>query len=177
MCRSSYTLCWLQTNSTLRACDLWSTRGGLYQQAALQIDQRRLRRKFSDELSTSGIFRQINAYDPHPYLVLTGRIERFYEHDRRKIWTFVPYYSDKLAGLFRLNTYMSTGEVKMTMMLLKPTGEKVRTYRGLVRFDEDFTPNDEMQPGDRLNRAFSQAVGQIRDDMLGDTTLPKARLA
>ena len=129
-----------------------------------------------DEFTTGAVFRRINTYDPHPDLILTGRIERFYEHDRRKIWTFVPYYSDKLAGLFRLNTYMSTGEVKMTMMLLKPTGEKVGTYTGLVRFDEDFTPNDDMQPGDRLNRAFSQAVGQIRDDMLADINLPKARL-
>jgi hypothetical protein len=128
-----------------------------------------------DELSTSGIFRQINAYDPHPDLVLTGRIERFYEHDRRKIWTYVPHYSDKLAGLFRLNTYMSTGEVKITIMLLKPTGKMVGTYTGLVRFDEDFTPNDELHPGDRLNRAFSQAVGQIRDDILADNKLPKAR--
>ncbi len=128
-----------------------------------------------DELSTSGVFRQINVYDPHPDLILTGRIERFYEHNRRKIWTYVPYYSDKLAGLFGLKTYMSTGEVKMTIMLLEPTGEMVGTYTGLVRFDEDFTPNDEMHPGDRLNRAFSQAVGQIRDDMLADTKLPKAR--
>ncbi|MGH7257505.1 MAG: hypothetical protein ACREIM_03945 [Nitrospiraceae bacterium] len=129
-----------------------------------------------DELSTSGVFRQVTTYDPHPDLILTGLIERFYEHDRRKIWTYVPYYSDKLAGLFRLNTYMSTGEVNMTMMLLKPTGEMIGTYTGLVRFDEDFTPNDEMQPGDRLNRAFSQALGQIRDDMLADIKLPKARL-
>ncbi len=129
-----------------------------------------------NELSASRVFRQITAYDPHPDLILTGRIERFYEHDRRKIWTYVPYYSDKLAGLFRLNTYMSTGEVNMTMMLLKPTGERVGTYTGLVRFDEDFTPNDEMRPGDRLNRAFSQALEQIRDDMIADTKLPKARL-
>jgi hypothetical protein len=33
-----------------------------------------------------------------------------------------------------------------------------------------------MHPGDRLNRAFSQAVGQIRDDILADNKLPKARL-
>ena len=129
-----------------------------------------------DEFSTNGVFRHITTYDPHPDLILTGRIDRFYEHDRRKIWTYVPYYSDKLAGLFRLNSYMSTGEVSMTMMLLKPTGEMVGTYTGLVRFDEDFTPNDDMHPGDRLNRAFSQAIGQIRDDMLADAKLPKARL-
>lgn len=125
------------------------------------------------ELSSSGLFRRITFYDPNPDFVLTGRIEQFYEHDRRKLWTYVPYYSDKLAGLFRLNTYVSTGEVKLTMMLLKPTGELVATYVGRSKFDEDFTPNAEVKPGGRLNRAFSDALAQIRDEMLADAHLPK----
>lgn len=128
-----------------------------------------------NELSSSGVFRRISLFDPDPDLVLTGRIERFYEHDRRKLWTYVPYYSDRLAGLFRLNTYMSSGEVQLTLMLLKPTGQLVGTYVGRAQFDEDFTPNDEVRPGGRLNRAFSDAVAQIRDEMLSDSNLPKVR--
>ena len=128
-----------------------------------------------NELSSSGLFRRITLYDPQPDFVLTGRIEQFYEHDRRKLWTYVPYYSDKLAGLFRLNTYMSSGEVQLTMMLLKPTGELVGTYVGRAKFDEDFTPNDETKPGGRLNRAFSDALAQICDEMLADANLPKTR--
>jgi hypothetical protein len=127
-----------------------------------------------NELASSGLFRRITLYDPQPDLVLTGRIEQFYEHDRRKLWTYVPYYSDKLAGLFRLNTYMSTGEVTLTMMLMKPTGKLIGTYQGRAKFNEDFTPNDEMKPGGRLNRAFSDALAQIRDEMLADENLPKA---
>jgi hypothetical protein len=127
-----------------------------------------------NELSSSGLFRRITLYDPQPDLVLTGRIEQFYEHDRRKVWTYVPFYSDKLAGLFRLNTHMSTGEVKLTMMLLKPTGKLVGTYQGRAKFDEDFTPNSEVKPGGRLNRAFSEALAQIRDEMLADGNLPKS---
>lgn len=128
-----------------------------------------------NEFSSNGVFRRISLYDPHPDFVLTGRIDHFYEHDRRKLWTFVPYYSDKLAGLFRLNTYMSDGEVQVTMMLLKPTGQLVGTYVGRAKFNEDFTPNDELRPGGRLNRAFSDALAQIRDEMLSDANLPKAR--
>ena len=127
------------------------------------------------EFSSNGVFRRISLYDPDPDLVLTGRIERFYEHDRRKLWTYVPYYSDKLAGLFRLNTYMSNGEVQVTMMLLNPTGQLVGTYVGRATFVEDFTPNDEVRPGGRLNRAFGDALAQIRDQMLSDEHLPKAR--
>jgi hypothetical protein len=54
------------------------------------------------ELSAHGVFREVSFYDAAPDLILTGRVERFFEHDRRKLWTFVPYYSDKLAGAFRL---------------------------------------------------------------------------
>ncbi len=80
-----------------------------------------------NEFSSNGVFRRISSYDPDPNFVLTGRIEQFYEHDRRKIWTYVPYYSEELAGLFRLNTYLSTGEVQVTMILLKPSGGRVGT--------------------------------------------------
>ena len=128
-----------------------------------------------NELSSNGVFRRISSFDPDPDLVLTGRIEQFYEHDRRKIWTYVPLYADKLAGLFRLNTHLRTGEVQVTMILLKPSGERVGTYTGHVKFDEDFTPNDEIRPGDRLNRAFGEALTQIHEQMLADVTLPKAR--
>lgn len=127
------------------------------------------------ELAAAGVFRKVSLYDPRPDFVLTGRIDRFYEHDRRKIWTYVPYYSDKIAGLFRLNTYMSSGEVHVTMMLLRPSGDLVGTYVGHAKFDEDFTPNDDIKPGGRLNRAFSEAMAQIRDEMLADANLPKVR--
>jgi len=128
-----------------------------------------------NEFSSHGVFRRIGSFDPDPDLVLTGRIEQFYEHDRRKIWTYVPFYAENLAGLFRLNTYLSTGEVRVTILLLKPSGGRVGTYTGHVKFDEDFTPHDEIRPGDRLNRAFGEAFAQIHEQMFADVTLPKAR--
>ncbi|MCE3225084.1 MAG: hypothetical protein K0S58_3264, partial [Nitrospira sp.] len=100
-----------------------------------------------------------------PDLILTGRVERFFEHDRRKLWTLVPYYSDKLAGLFRVNTYTTNGELRLTLTLLKPTGEVVGSYVGHAKFQEDYTPNSEVRPGDRLDRALGQALAQIRDEM------------
>jgi hypothetical protein len=128
------------------------------------------------ELSTQGVFRHIDSYVPNPDYVLTGRIDQFYEHDRRKLWAYLPYYSDKLAGLFRVNSYVSSGAVKLTMMMVTPSGKVVGTYSGVAKIDEDYTPNDEMKPGDRLNHAFAKAVAQIRDKMLDDPDLPKSRL-
>jgi hypothetical protein len=127
------------------------------------------------ELSAQQVFRKVSTYDPQPDLMLTGRIDQFFEHDRRKIWTFVPYYSDKLASLFRVNTYTTNGEIQITMMLLKPSGELVGSYAGRSKFGEDYTPNNEVRPGDRLNRALGKALAQIRDEMLSDETLPKTR--
>ena len=127
------------------------------------------------ELSAHHVFRKVSTYDVEPDLILTGRVERFFEHDRRKLWTLVPYYSDKLASLFRVNTYRTNGEIRLTMMLLKPTGELVGSYTGRSTFNEDYTPNSEVRPGDRLNRALGQALAQIRDEMFADPALPKTR--
>lgn len=127
------------------------------------------------ELSAHKVFRTVSAYEPEPDLLLTGRIDQFYEHDRRKPWTYVPHYSDQLAALFRLNTYKRTGEVRLTLILLKPTGARVGSYTGQAQFQEDYTPHSELRPGDRLNRAFGQALAQIRDEMLSDPDLPKMR--
>lgn len=127
------------------------------------------------ELSAHHVFRKVTTYDAAPDLILTGRVERFFEHDRRKLWTLVPYYSDKLAGLFRVNTYRTNGEIRLTMTLLKSTGEVVGSYVGHSKFNEDYTPNSDVRPGDRLNRALGQALAQIRDEMFADASLPKTR--
>lgn len=127
------------------------------------------------ELAAHRVFRKVTTYDPSPDLILTGRIERFFEHDRRKLWTFIPYYSDKLASLFRVNSFKADGEIHLTLTLLKPTGEIVGSYVGHSSFKEDYTPNGEVRPGDRLNRALGQAVAQIRDEMFADPTLAKSR--
>lgn len=127
------------------------------------------------ELSAHRVFRKLSTYEADPDLILTGRVERFFEHDRRKLWTLVPYYSDKLAGLFRVNTYTTNGELHLTLTLLKPTGEVVGSYVGHAKFQEDYTPNSEVRPGDRLDRALGQALAQIRDEMFADSALPKTR--
>lgn len=126
-----------------------------------------------NEFTTSRVFRRISTYDPNPDLIMTGRIERFFVHDRRKLWTYIPL-SRKVANVFGTNTYMGSGEVHISMKLLKPSGEQVNTYVGHAEFEEDFTPHDETEPGWKLNRAFSEAVEQIRQQILGDPKLAKS---
>ena len=128
------------------------------------------------QLSAGRVFRKVSTYDPASDYILTGRIERFFEHDRRKAWTLIPGVTDKAAGLFGANPYTADGAVHLIMTLRKPTGDVVGSYVGHSKFNEDYTPNSEWRPGDRLNRALADAVGQIRDQMMTDPTLPKTRI-
>ena len=128
------------------------------------------------ELSAHRVFRKVNTYDRAPDLILTGRIERFFEQNRRKGWTLIPGVTDKAASLFGANPYTANGEVQVTMTLRKPTGEVVGSYAGNSKFKEDYTPNSEWQPGDRLNRGLAQAIAQIREEMLADPNLPKTQV-
>lgn len=128
------------------------------------------------ELSARRVFRKVSTYDAAADLILTGRIERFFEQDRRKAWTLIPGVTDKAASLFGANPYTSDGEVQVTMTLHKPTGDVVGSYVGHSKFNEDYTPNSEWRPGDRLNRGLAEAVAQIRDEMLADPALPKTRI-
>jgi hypothetical protein len=129
-----------------------------------------------NEFTVNRVFRRISTYDPNPDLILAGRIDRFFEHDRRKLWAYVPF-SRKVANLFGVNTYMVSGEVHIIMKLLNPSGEQLNTYVGHAKFEEDFTPHDETEPGWQLNRAFSEVVNQIREEMLADPKLAKKRNA
>ncbi|MGQ0810956.1 MAG: hypothetical protein ACT4OO_07005 [Nitrospiraceae bacterium] len=121
-------------------------------------------------LADSGLFSHITAFDPQPDLILSGRIDKFYEHYRQKLWTYAPY-AETVAGLLRINTYVSTGEVNLTMTVLKATGEVIGRYPSRVTFQEDFKPNSEMPPGERLNHALAEAVQEIRDKLVADPRL------
>jgi len=125
-----------------------------------------------EELSATHVFRHLTPYDPQPDLILSGRINKFYEHYRPQLWTYAPG-AGMVARILRVNTYVASGEADLTVVLLKPSGEPVKEYTGRSSFRETFTPTGEMPPGERLNRAFSEAVKQIRDQILEDSTLPK----
>jgi hypothetical protein len=125
-------------------------------------------------LAASDTFRRLTVFDPKPDLILTGRVEQFYEHYRPKLWTYAPY-SETVASLLRMNTYVSNGKVNLTLIVQKPTGKVVGRYTGQAQFDEDFRPNDDMSPGDRLNRALSEAVQEIQEKLIADSQLKQFR--
>ena len=75
--------------------------------------------------------------------------------------------------MLRLKTHVSSGEAHLTLFVLNSTGEVLGTYTGQSIFEETFNPTNEVPPGARLNRALSEAVHQIQDEISHDVQLRK----
>jgi hypothetical protein len=150
---------------------------GLTGPDAKQVPPRELAYQVRDELmdafEQAGVFSRVTTFDRDPDLVLTGRIHSLYEHYRPRIWTRLPLpYAGKIAaGILDWKTHATNGEADLTLFLLTRDGKLIGTYRGSSSFDENFNPTGEIAPGERLNRALTEAVQQIRDKMLHDARL------
>jgi hypothetical protein len=150
---------------------------GLTGPDAKQVPPRELAYQVRDELmdafEQAGVFSRVTTFDRDPDLVLTGRIHSLYEHYRPRIWTRLPLpYAGKIAAdILDWKTHATNGEADLTLFLLTRDGKLIGTYRGSSSFDENFNPTGEIAPGERLNRALTEAVQQIRDKMLHDARL------
>ena len=128
------------------------------------------------ELDAAGVFSRVTRFDPNPDVILSGRITALHEHYRPQIWAQIPDvvpYVGIIAQLLRMKTHVSSGEVRLTLFVLKPTGEVLGTYTGKSTFKETFNPTNDVPPGARLNRALSEAVHQIQDEISRDVQLKK----
>ena len=150
---------------------------GLTGPDAKQVPPRELAHQVRDELmdafAQASVFSKITTFDRNPDLILTGRINSLYEHYRPRIWTRVPLpYAGKIAaGILDWKTHATNGEADLTLFLLTKDGKLIGTYRGSSSFDENFNPTGEVGPGERLNRALTEAVRQIQAKMLRDARL------
>jgi hypothetical protein len=150
---------------------------GLTGPDAKQVPPRELARQVGDELldaiKQAGIFSKVTTFDRDPDLILTGRIHSLYEHYRPRVWTRlpIPYAGRIAADMLDWKTHATNGEADLTLFLLTKDGKLIGTYRGSSSFDENFNPTGEVGPGDRLNRALTEAVQQIQEKMLHDARL------
>lgn len=154
---------------------------GLDAPAVKKVDPGELTRRVEDELFTkldaAGVFSRITRYHSNPDVILSGRITAFHERYRPQSWATIKDavpYGGKIAQLLRLKTHASSGEVHLTLFVLKSTGEVLGTYTGKSSFNETFTPTKaDPPPGTFLNRALSEAVHQIQDELSHDLELRK----
>jgi hypothetical protein len=123
----------------------------------------------------AGVFSRITKFDRHPDFILTGRINALHEHYRPRLWTKIPYV-ERVTGIMSIldmKTHVSSGEADLTLFVLTRSGELVGKYRGQSSFKESFNPTGEVEPGDRLNQALTDAVQQIQEKILHDASLRK----
>lgn len=153
---------------------------GLNAPSVERVEPSKLTRQVEHEVLTkfdaARVFSRVTRFDPHPDIILSGRITALHEHYQPRSWTTlkdsVPY-GGKMVQLFGLKTHVSSGEVHLTLFVLKSTGEVLGTYSGKSTFKETFTPIKEAPPGTLLNRALSDAVHQIQDQLSHDVALRK----
>jgi hypothetical protein len=116
------------------------------------------------------VFQQIDSHVEDSDAILTGTINTFYETYRPKGWTQVPG-GKSLAKLMDVETYTGTTKVALDLILRKPNGTRIGTYHGHAAKTDEFVPNKQNRPGDRLNWALSKAIQEIRQALLNDANV------
>src|SRR5438093_10305766 len=124
----------------------------------------------------NGVFDAIGRNTSSPDLVLQGEIHRFQERVRSPRWLAIPLVNI-LVMLFAAPVESHTVDVELELVLAYPDGIPLGQYRGQSQFAQEITiydPEVWNAEGHRLNLAFTEAVRQIREQMLADEKLMKA---
>jgi hypothetical protein len=117
------------------------------------------------------VFSSVRVHEEQPDLLIRGLIHQFAEHRSR------PWY----AKIPRLGDFLSQGDqveggAHLELLVSTPGGHRIGTYHGRSVFpDPNKTESDKEKRrrprGEQLNRAFSESVRQIREQMLADQDL------
>ena len=125
------------------------------------------------DFRTNLVFANVRIHEDHPELVIRGLIQQFAEYHTRPWYGKIPLVGNLVGAGEQVE-----GGVELLLTVSTPTGEPIGTYQGQSTFpDANTTDSDKEKkrrpqpPGERLNRAFSEAVHQIRQQMLADQKL------
>lgn len=126
----------------------------------------------SDFRSTS-VFQSIRKQEAHPDLILGGTIHRFHGQVSIPTWLLIPGVG-WATQIFWSPLQEWQGEIDLELTLSTPTGEILKTYRGradyeeIADYDSRYWSSPHLPAHRRLNHAFTEAVQQIRDQILRD---------
>ena len=128
------------------------------------------------DFSATSVFRYFSSERERADLVMSGTIYRFYGEVTMPRWQVIPGLNLFLQAVTGSGEEWS-GEVDLELRLSRPDGRQLGAYRGRVRFHEAASATASawsapLYPAHaRLNRAFTEALHQIRDQMYGDREL------
>jgi hypothetical protein len=123
------------------------------------------------DFRANSVYSSIRLHDEHHDLTLRGNIYQFSEY-RSRLW----YAKIPLLGRLFSDNERIEGGVSLDVMVSTPDGLLVGIYSGQSRFpveasSSQFSPKNQRAPGQQLNRAFTEAMRQIRAKMLADEQL------
>jgi hypothetical protein len=123
-----------------------------------------------EDLWKNHVFEYIDTFVEHPDIIVTGKVRKFYETYKPKVWIRLPG-ANIFAKLIEADTYTATADVDLDIILLEANGARIRTYRSHAAKTDDFVPSKQNEPGARLNWALSEALQQARQSLLHDQRL------
>lgn len=123
------------------------------------------------DFRTNSVYRSVRLHEEQPDLLLQGHIYQFSEY-RSKPW----YAKIPLAGRLFSDGERIEGGVALDLRVSTPDGLLVGMYTGQSRFPaESSVPSSltaqQRAPGQQLNRAFTESIRQIRQQMVTDEQL------
>ena len=128
------------------------------------------------DFSNNQVFDTIQKRMTNPDLVMNGTIHRFYAQSGINALGWSTVWMD-FIWLFGLPIQSQYGAVDIELTLQRPDGTTLGSYHGKSKFSESFSmyTNIQLAIGTRLNKAFDEAVGQIRSQLMNDADKLAAR--
>jgi hypothetical protein len=125
------------------------------------------------DFSATSVFQSVGGTERFPDLILSGTIHRFYGEVTLPAWAMIPGVGWAVS-VFWSPVQERHGEVDLELTLASPEGRVLGRYRGCNKYGEIAGHEDRywsmpVYPAhSRLNLSFTEAVRQIRDQILDD---------
>ena len=123
------------------------------------------------DFRSNAVYSSVRLHEEHPDLSMRGNIYRFSEYRSKPWYAKIPLIGRLFSGSERIE-----GGVSLDVLVSIPDGLLVGIYSGESRFPAETSssqssPKNHQAPGQQLNRAFTEAMRQIRAKMLADEQL------
>ena len=123
------------------------------------------------DFSNNQVFDVIQKRVEAPDLIMNGAIRRFYGYagPNAVFWSTIPL---DIIWFFGVPVQSDEGSVVLEIVFSRPEGTPVATYSGQSSFSGWYTiyNNPILGIGTRLNKAFDEAVMQIRSQVIADAS-------
>jgi hypothetical protein len=153
-----------------------SSRASLAQTSASEMDGELaplVTKAITADFSATGLFRSVASRPDRADLILRGTIRRFHGEVTLPPWMVLPGLSLAAQAFWGLAQQWE-GDVELELVALSRDGHTLGAYRGLSRYEEvaahdrHFWSMPFYPAHIRLNEAFTEAVRQIREQLLKD---------